>query len=79
MPLSATEEAACFGDWRAASLPRYLDLHAWCEQTMISYRTARRMVADGRLRAVTTNGGHDIRVPVTELIRPFSAVKPKGK
>jgi excisionase family DNA binding protein len=78
MPMTTAEESAVFGNWRGASLPKYLDLRAWCEQTMISYTTARQMISDGRLRAVTANGGKTFRIPVTELTRVFTPVKPKG-
>jgi excisionase family DNA binding protein len=77
--MTAGQEMAVFGDWRSTQLPQYLKLRQWCELTATSYRVAREMVADGRLRAVTSNNGKTYKIPVTELVRPFSPVPVKPK
>jgi excisionase family DNA binding protein len=59
-------------------LPQLLKLREWRELTGLSDTTTRLMIRKGKLRAVSHNGGHDFRIPLTEVFRVFKAVPAKG-
>jgi hypothetical protein len=57
-------------------VPRFMTLQQFCEVTATAENTARGWVRDGKLRAVTANAGHSLRIPVTEVTRIFQPLKP---
>jgi excisionase family DNA binding protein len=59
-----------------APVPQFMTLQDFSKLTATAENTIRQWIRQGKLRAVTANGGHSLRIPVTEVTRIFKPLKP---
>ena len=59
-----------------SDLPRFLTPQQFCEATAMGESTVRAWIAEGKVAALSPNGGASLRIPITEITRVFLPVAP---